>query len=213
MLGMTKKLHDSPAINRFRSENKKKITDGKIWENVNSNQILHKRVFNQDEVTKIDYTQILLPRHITVYLRTVAWLEFNFESRELNKSSWSAAIRFPNLWRTSHKLSRQSHLISVLISCRHSNKRRFIIKCNFKKHWMKSSWLIKLTLKHAKKSKLSKFVTESRQIVMQLCCHVEKNSSSSWTNKPNFLARHENQKAQNQSDSILARRSCTWRNL
>ena len=59
----------------------------------------------------------VLPMHETVLFLTVAWLEFNWDKRAFKSNSWSFAIKFPNLWRTSHKISRHSHLISVLIPC------------------------------------------------------------------------------------------------
>lgn len=60
----------------------------------------------------------ILPMHETDFFLTLAWLALNWGNSALNSRSWSFDIKFPNLWRTSHKISRHSHLISVFMSYR-----------------------------------------------------------------------------------------------
>jgi len=55
--------------------------------------------------------------HETVFFLMVAWLEFSWDKSAFKSTSWSSAIKFPNLWRTSHKISRHSHFISVFNPC------------------------------------------------------------------------------------------------
>lgn len=57
----------------------------------------------------------VLPIHETAFFLTLAWLVFNWGKSASNNTSWSVVIKLPYLCRTSHKISRHSHLISVLI--------------------------------------------------------------------------------------------------
>lgn len=65
---------------------------------------------------------VILPIHETVFFLTLAWLKLNCGRRAPNRSSWSDATRLPNVCKTSHKISRHTHLISVFIPWKSTGK-------------------------------------------------------------------------------------------